>query len=106
MKLNLRSKKLWLIVLAVGSGLALWSVLTMGPNWRMGQDKTDQSVCYVSHGPYRILRHPIYLGLVIIAVGQGLLTGFDGRAWLLIATSVTYAFVQGHAESRYWARKQ
>ena len=95
-----------LIVLAGGSTLALWAVLTMGPNWRMGQDEMDQSVCYVSHGPFRIFRHPIYVGLVIIAVGQGLLTGFDGRALLLIVASVTYALVQGHAESRYWARRQ
>ena len=50
-----------LIVLAVGSALALWAVLTMGPNWRMGQDETDQSVCYVSHGPFRIFRHLIYV---------------------------------------------
>ena len=94
-----------LVVFASGSALALWAVITMGPNWRMGQDENDQRVRFVSHGPFSIMRHPIYAGLVIIAVGQGLLTGFDGRAFLLIAASGAYAAVQGRAEARYWKRR-
>ena len=95
-----------LAMFACGSALCLWAVVTMGPNWRMGQDPSDQSVYYVSSGPFRLLRHPIYAGLVIISLGQGLLTGFDGRAVLLIAASVLYFIVQGRAESRYWEAKR
>ena len=59
----------------------------------------------VSHGPFGIMRHPIYAGLIIIAVGQGLLTGFDWRAFLLIVASGTYAAGQGRAEARDWKRR-
>ncbi len=91
-----------LIVFAVGTALAAWAVVTLGPNWRIGQDPCDRTVFYVSRGPFRFMRHPIYVGLIIISAGQGLLTGFDGRAFLLIVASAVYLVVQGRAESRYW----
>ncbi len=94
-----------LAVFACGSALQLWAVAAMGPNWRMGHDPNDQTVRFVSHGPFRFLRHPIYAGLVIIAVGQVLLTGLDRRAFLLIIASVLYFAVQGPAESRYWKER-
>ncbi len=94
-----------LIVLAVGAALAVWAVVTLGPNWRIGQDPSDRTVFFVSRGPFRFMRHPIYVGLVIISAGQGLLTGFDGRTLLLVVASAAYLVVQGRAESRYWERR-
>jgi protein-S-isoprenylcysteine O-methyltransferase Ste14 len=53
------------------------------------------------------MRHPIYASIVVMFAGQGFLTGFDTRAWLISATAATYAIVQGRAETRYWrARRQ
>ena len=79
----------------------MWAVVTLGPNWRIRQDPNDQTVFFVSRRPFRFMRHPIYVGLIIISAGQ-LLTGFEGRAFLLIVASVVHLVVQAHTESRYW----
>ena len=45
--------------------------------------KADQSTGLVTTGPYRLVRHPIYLGLALLAVGQAL--AFGSWPALLIA---------------------
>ncbi len=87
---------------ACGATMAVWGVAALGPNWRIGQDPFDRGVRFVVRGPYRFMRHPIYAGLVVAFIGQGFLTGFDARAWLLIVSAVVYLVVQGGAETRYW----
>jgi protein-S-isoprenylcysteine O-methyltransferase Ste14 len=93
-------------LVVIGAGLRLWTVLTLGPNWRMGQDDVDQSVHYIAAGPYRFLSHPINLALVIVAMGQAFLTGFDARAWFLVVTAVAYYAAQAKAEHDFWKTRQ
>jgi protein-S-isoprenylcysteine O-methyltransferase Ste14 len=95
-------------VLLWGAGFALrmWAVLTLGPNWRIGQDERDHNVEYVATGPYRLFRHPINAALIIVALGQLLLTGMDARAIFLIALATLYYLAQARAEERFWAGRQ
>ncbi len=85
-----------------GSGLIVWAVATLGASWRIGQDVGDTTCVYVACGPYRLLRHPIYLGMIISALGQMLLTAADMRGLILLVGTVAYALFQGRAESRRW----
>lgn len=85
-----------------GSGLIVWAVATLGSNWRIGQDEGDTTCVYMTHGPYRFLRHPIYIGMVIAAFGQLVLTGGDIPGLTLVVGTVAYAVFQGRAESRRW----
>jgi protein-S-isoprenylcysteine O-methyltransferase Ste14 len=88
-----------------GSGLIVWAVATLGGSWRIGQDVDDTTCVYVARGPYRFLRHPIYLGMIISALGQTLLTAADTRGLILLVGTVAYALFQGRAESRRWGNR-
>ena len=99
----------WTVVavacVVAGSALIVWAVATLGRSWRIGQDETDTTCVYVAHGPYRFLRHPIYLGMTISALGQMLLTDGDMRGLILLIGTVTYGLLQGRAESRRWSNR-
>jgi protein-S-isoprenylcysteine O-methyltransferase Ste14 len=59
---------LGILLMAGGYLGTLWCYSTLGTAWRMGvsrREKTD----LVLHGPYRYVRHPIYLFQVIMLLG-------------------------------------
>ena len=85
-----------------GSALIIWAVATLGSSWRIGQDEGDTTCVHVAHGPYRGLRHPIYVGMAISAFGQMLLTAADLRGLILLLGTIAYGLIQGRAESRRW----
>jgi len=94
-----------LSIFAIGFALQLWAVVTMGRHWRMGQNRKERKIEYVAHGPFRLLRHPIYIGLFTIAIGMALLTGFDGRAIFLVIVTAAYFGIQGKAEMLHWKKR-
>jgi protein-S-isoprenylcysteine O-methyltransferase Ste14 len=94
-----------LACIIAGSGLIVWAVATLGGSWRIGQDEGDATCVYVTHGPYRLLHHPIYLGMIISAFGQTLLTAGDMRGLILSVGTVAYALLQGREESRRWGNR-
>lgn len=61
-------------LLLIGFGYAgtLWCYAILGTSWRMGVDQSERTPLIV-HGPYRLVRHPIYLFQAMILVGAGLL---------------------------------
>lgn len=92
-------------IITAGFAFQVWAVAAMGPNWRFGQDPGDGGVRHISAGPFRFVRHPIYLSLLIISVGQALLAGLDWRAYLLVAATLLHYGVQGRAETRHWTAR-
>lgn len=61
-------------VLAAGHGLRVWAVATLGRFFRREVTiVSGQTV--VESGPYRFVRHPAYLGDLLIAFGFGLAWG-------------------------------
>ncbi len=77
---------LWLIPslghslgLAVGIGMlvagyvgTLWCYAVMGTAWRMGINRREKNTL-VTQGPFRVVRHPIYLFQIVMLVGVILL---------------------------------
>jgi protein-S-isoprenylcysteine O-methyltransferase Ste14 len=60
-----------LAITVVGVVFAIWSRVTLGRNWSsMPQVKEQHEL--VVQGPYRIVRHPIYTGLILTVAGTGL----------------------------------
>jgi protein-S-isoprenylcysteine O-methyltransferase Ste14 len=94
------------LIWAAGALLRWWAVAALGRNWRIGQDVDDQRAEFVATGPYRLMRHPINAALILVAIGQGLMTGLDAGALWLLACAVLYFLVQGRAEERRWAGRQ
>jgi protein-S-isoprenylcysteine O-methyltransferase Ste14 len=51
-----------------GAALVLWSRAELGSAWSF-VPLADQATGLVTTGPYRFVRHPIYLGLSMLAMG-------------------------------------
>jgi protein-S-isoprenylcysteine O-methyltransferase Ste14 len=63
-----------LVLIWVGLALRVWAVLTLGGSFRTFIDvDVDQSV--VTRGAYRRVRHPSYVGLLLVALGFGVGAG-------------------------------
>lgn len=92
------------LVWGAGFLLRWWAIAALGRNWRIGQDAGDSRAEFVATGPYRLMHHPINAALILVAIGQSLMTGLDAGSLWLLAWSVVYFVVQGRAEERRWAK--
>jgi protein-S-isoprenylcysteine O-methyltransferase Ste14 len=54
-----------------GAALVLWSRAELGAAWSL-VPPAEQGTDLVTTGPYRLLRHPIYLGLSLLAMGEAI----------------------------------
>lgn len=54
------------VLLLTGTLLALWSALTLGRSFSL----LPQARTLVTSGPYRFVRHPMYAGGLLIALGE------------------------------------
>src|SRR5581483_1293782 len=78
----------WLAVLglaltAAGIAIAIWARVYIGANWS-GRVTRKVGHELVQSGPYRLVRHPIYSGLLLGMLGTGL-TNFRLRSLLGVA---------------------
>lgn len=65
------------MVFAAGITLAIWARLHLGRNWGMPMaEKEDPEL--ITSGPYRLIRHPIYSGLLLALIGTTLVTSLFG----------------------------
>jgi len=64
-----------LIVACLGIAFAIWARMTLGSNWS-GAVTIKQNHTLVQSGPYRIVRHPIYTGLLIALTGSAMQYGY------------------------------
>jgi protein-S-isoprenylcysteine O-methyltransferase Ste14 len=60
-----------LAVTLLGAVFAIWARVTLGRNWSSVPQVKEQHELVVK-GPYRIVRHPIYTGLILAAAGTAL----------------------------------
>jgi protein-S-isoprenylcysteine O-methyltransferase Ste14 len=72
------------IVLAAGPGIALavWAWVTVGFRRLRVHPSPDERTRLVKHGPYRIVRHPMYAGLIWFSA---VLLPFDWHWWRAMA---------------------
>lgn len=61
-------------VLCAGKALKYWAMATLGPRWTFRVLVPPCSEL-VRGGPYRVIRHPNYVGVVGEIIGMGLLVG-------------------------------
>lgn len=71
-----RSAVAWLGVLAAATGLRWWSIRSLGSSWNVTARVADD-LEPVTRGPYRFLRHPNYLALLVEFVALPM----AGGAW-------------------------
>jgi len=74
-------------VLWCGIGLRLWSFRTLGRYFTFTvQTSADQPV--ITAGPYRVVRHPSYAGVLLAAMGLSLLLFANWLALLLVTAAL------------------
>jgi protein-S-isoprenylcysteine O-methyltransferase Ste14 len=61
----------------VGLLIALWARVTLGGNWS-ARVTLKEGHELVETGPYRVVRHPIYSGLLLMVLGTAVLAGQAG----------------------------
>jgi protein-S-isoprenylcysteine O-methyltransferase Ste14 len=73
-----------------GAALVLRARAELGPAWSL-VPKADQGTGLVTTGPYRLVRHPIYLGLSLLAVGEAAAFG-SWPAFLIVLSGIVPTF--------------
>jgi protein-S-isoprenylcysteine O-methyltransferase Ste14 len=74
------------VAVAAGLGLAVWARWHLGRNWSgIVTVKRDHQL--VRSGPYRVLRHPIYTGLLLALIGTAAAIG-EWRALLAVGCAL------------------
>jgi len=68
------------VLFAGGLALAIWARVILGRNWGTPMSlKEDPEL--VTSGPYRLVRHPIYTGILTAALGTALAVYFS---WFIV----------------------
>ena len=70
--LNASSLAVGIALIVLGYTGTLWCYSIMGNAWRIGIDQKEKT-SLVTEGPFRIVRHPIYLFQIVILLGVFLL---------------------------------
>ncbi len=66
----------WIAValVCIGLVLSIWARRSLGGNWS-GSVTVKEGHELVQGGPYRLIRHPIYTGMLLMILGTGLAAG-------------------------------
>jgi len=78
-----------LALCVAGAALAIWSRAILGANWS-AQVQIKQGHELIVRGPYALVRHPIYTGLIGLFAGNAVMVG-DWRGVIAVAI-VTASF--------------
>ena len=71
-----------LVLCIAGAVVACWSRYLIGRNWSLSIQKKDEHQL-IQNGIYKIIRHPIYTGLLLLFIGNGIIVG-DYRAIIAV----------------------
>jgi protein-S-isoprenylcysteine O-methyltransferase Ste14 len=97
-----RRALLGLILLTLGLGFAIWARLHIGRNWGTPMTQKDEPEL-VTSGPYGLVRHPIYAGILLAGLGTALALSW----WWLTAVALAgvYFVYSALVEERYLAEQ-
>ncbi|MGC2402399.1 MAG: isoprenylcysteine carboxylmethyltransferase family protein [Acidobacteriaceae bacterium] len=87
------------VLLAAGLLFAVWARVHLRGNWSsdavLRQDHT-----LIDSGPYRLVRHPIYTGLLLALVGTSLVLGAELRCLLgVVLAAIAWKFKSNNEEA-------
>ena len=74
----------------IGIGFAIWARVNLGRNWS-SRPAVKEHHQLVTTGPYAYVRHPIYSGLMLAALGTALMTSIFGVG-IFIFTTIAFAW--------------
>jgi protein-S-isoprenylcysteine O-methyltransferase Ste14 len=93
---------LGLVLFALGLGFAIWARLHIGRNWGTPMSQKDDPEL-VTSGPYHLVRHPIYSGILIAGVGTAVALSW---LWLIaVVLAGVYFVYSATVEERNMAKQ-
>lgn len=95
------------VLLLVGAAIELWAVRELG--WQRALDRSNQPPDpvlprLVLAGPFRLVRHPQALGLLLMLGGAGLVA-HNARAWLATVLAAALVITKTLGDDRALARE-
>jgi protein-S-isoprenylcysteine O-methyltransferase Ste14 len=91
-----------LVLFAVGLGFAIWARVHIGRNWGSPMSQKNEPEL-VTSGPYRLVRHPIYSGILLASIGTAVALSW---AWLIaVALAGVYFIYSAVVEERNLAKQ-
>ena len=76
---------------ALGLGFCVWARLQLGRNWS-ARVEVKRGHELIRRGPYRLVRHPIYSGLLLATLGTGLAVGRWCAPLALLLALLTFLY--------------
>ena len=99
MLLHPASLVLGLAFVVLGYAGTLWAYIAMGDTWRIGINAHEKTAL-VRRGPYRWVRHPIYLFQIVMLAGAALLLPTP-VSLLILATHYICVLIKAGQEEKY-----
>jgi protein-S-isoprenylcysteine O-methyltransferase Ste14 len=91
-----------LALFGLGLGFAIWARIHLGRNWGSPMTRKDEPEL-VTGGPYRLVRHPIYSGILAAGIGTAVALSW---LWLAaVALGGIYFVYSATVEERYLAEQ-
>jgi protein-S-isoprenylcysteine O-methyltransferase Ste14 len=78
-----------LVLFALGLGFAIWARVHIGRNWGTPMSRKEEPEL-VTSGPYHLVRHPIYSGILLAGVGTAVALSW---LWLIAVVLAGVYFV-------------
>ena len=93
---------LGLLLFALGLGFAIWARVHIGRNWGTPMTRKDDPEL-VTSGPYHLVRHPIYTGILVAGAGTAVALSW---LWLIaVILAGVYFIYSATVEERYMTQQ-
>jgi protein-S-isoprenylcysteine O-methyltransferase Ste14 len=86
-----------LALFGAGLAFAIWARIHIGRNWGTPMSQKNEPEL-VTSGPYRLVRHPIYAGLLIAGIGTAVTLSWTGL--IAVALACVYFVYSAVVEER------
>ena len=91
-----------LALFVLGLAFAIWARVYIGRNWGTPMMKKTGSEL-VTSGPYHLVRHPIYSGILVAGIGTAISLGW---AWLVLVALYGSYFIYSATQEEHYMTTQ